>query len=95
MASESAKNYRKNKASRDKKNAYSRAYYKKNKESENKSRAERKKFRETAERNGKSVKGKDVAHTKNGLRLKSSAANRGSKTDSSGDRRARGGKYKK
>ena len=46
MASESAKNYRKNKASRDKKNAYGRAYYKKNKKSENKSRAERKKFRE-------------------------------------------------
>jgi hypothetical protein len=95
MASESARNYKKNKASRDKKNAYGRTYYKKNKATENASRAERKKFRETAERNGKSVKGKDVAHTKNGLRLKSSAANRGSKSDSPGDKRARGGKYKK
>ena len=34
--------------------------------------------------------GKDVAHTKRGLVLKKESANRGSKTDSPGDRRARG-----
>lgn len=34
--------------------------------------------------------GKDLSHTKNGLRLKSVNANRGSRSDSSGDKRARG-----
>ena len=38
--------------------------------------------------------GKDVAHTKNGTRLKDLSTNRGSKTDMPGDRRARGGKKK-
>ena len=36
--------------------------------------------------------GKDVAHTKGGLTLKKASVNRGSKTDSPGDVRARGGK---
>ena len=36
--------------------------------------------------------GKDVAHTKSGLTLKKASVNRGSKTDSPGDVRARGSK---
>ena len=36
--------------------------------------------------------GKDWSHTKNGMVMKKASANRGSKTDSSGDKRARGGK---
>lgn len=46
---------------------------------------------------GHDVDGKDVAHTKNGLTVKSKRANRGSKSDSPGDRRARakGRKMKK
>lgn len=36
--------------------------------------------------------GKDLAHTADGLRYKSVSANRGSKCDQPGDRRARGGK---
>lgn len=36
--------------------------------------------------------GKDLAHTASGLRYKSVSANRGSKDDQPGDRRARGGK---
>jgi hypothetical protein len=36
--------------------------------------------------------GKDVSHTKSGLKLKSASTNRGSKSDSPGDRRARGTK---
>jgi hypothetical protein len=36
--------------------------------------------------------GKDWSHTKNGMVMKKASVNRGSKTDSSGDRRARGGK---
>lgn len=38
--------------------------------------------------------GKDLAHTKNGLRLKDSSANRGSTSDQPGDRKARGRKKK-
>lgn len=37
-------------------------------------------------------KGKDLSHTSRGLRYKSVKANRGSKSDTKGDRRARGGK---
>lgn len=42
-----------------------------------------------------SRKGKDAAHTKNGIVYKPSSVNRGSKTDMPGDRRARGGKKRK
>ena len=35
-------------------------------------------------------KGKDCSHTKNGLRYKSVKANRGSKSDTKGDKNARG-----
>jgi hypothetical protein len=41
---------------------------------------------------GKVGDGKDVSHTRNGIVLKPASVNRGSKTDSSGDKRARGGK---
>jgi FKBP-type peptidyl-prolyl cis-trans isomerase len=37
-------------------------------------------------------KGKDLSHTKNGLRYKSVKANRGSTSDQKGDRNARGKK---
>lgn len=36
--------------------------------------------------------GKDLSHTKAGTRYKSVKANRGAKSDTAGDRRARGGK---
>jgi len=39
--------------------------------------------------------GKDVSHTKDGLKMKPIKSNRGSKTDTHGDVRARGGKTKK
>lgn len=41
-----------------------------------------------------SREGKDASHTSKGIVYKSSSANRGSKTDTAGDRRARGGKKK-
>lgn len=37
-----------------------------------------------------SRRGKDLSHTKNGLRYKSVSANRGSKSDTKGDSNARG-----
>lgn len=39
-----------------------------------------------------SRKGKDLSHTKGGLRYKPTSVNRGSKSDMPGDRRARGGR---
>ena len=36
--------------------------------------------------------GKDWSHTKNGMVMKKASVNRGSKSDTAGDRRARGGK---
>lgn len=42
---------------------------------------------------GKSSRnGKDLSHTKSGLKYKSVSTNRGSKSDSKGDKNARGGK---
>lgn len=61
-----AKFYAKNSDSREKKNAYDRAYYKKNKKKANKSRAERERARVAAKKKGVSIKGKDASHTKNG-----------------------------
>lgn len=42
-----------------------------------------------------SRRGKDLSHTSHGLVYKSVSANRGSKSDTAGDRRARGGKRRK
>lgn len=42
----------------------------------------------------KSREGKDASHTSHGIVYKKSSVNRGSKTDTAGDRRARGGKKK-
>jgi hypothetical protein len=36
--------------------------------------------------------GKDASHTKKGIVMKKASVNRGSKSDSAGDKRARGGK---
>ena len=76
-------------------------YYRDNPESYKKKLAwpeERKKrselVQERRERGIYGKGGKDVAHTKNGTRLKDPSSNRGSKTDMPGDRRARGGKKK-
>lgn len=48
-----------------------------------------------ARRKLKPGKNQDVAHTKNGFTVKGKSENRGSKSDMPGDKRARGGKYKK
>lgn len=51
-----------------------------------------KKNYETDKKKGKGWrKGKDCSHTKSGLRYKSVAQNRGSKSDTKGDKNARGG----
>ena len=42
-----------------------------------------------------SREGKDASHTSHGIVYKKSSVNRGSKSDTAGDRRARGGRKKK
>ena len=83
----SAKYYRRNKAARTKKAAT-------DKRINARSDQKRKRVQLVKERRKRGVYGKggnDIAHTKNGLRSKSVKANRGSKSDSAGDVRARGG----
>jgi len=55
-----------------------------------KRRAESNSANRKAKKSGKSTKGKDASHTKYGIRFKSTKSNRGSKSDSSGDKKARG-----
>lgn len=90
MVCRSAKYYREHPKARAKKSAYDTEFNKK--PSQVKKRAELAKAnREHDKRYGKaSRKGMDLSHTKNGLVYKPSSVNRGSKSDSPGDRRARG-----
>ena len=79
--------YRKNKAARKKKAAT-------DKKVNSRPEQRRKRVELVQERRKRGIYGKggnDIAHTKNGLRSKSVKANRGSKSDSAGDKRARGG----
>lgn len=83
------------------------AYYKANPESKAKKDAYNKEFNRKPEQRAKRAElvkvnrergtygngdGMDASHTKKGIVMKKASVNRGSKTDSSGDKRARGGK---
>jgi hypothetical protein len=57
-----------------------------------KKRSEAGSARYAAKKNGKNVTGKDASHTSRGIVFKDSSKNRGSKSDSNGDKRARGKK---
>lgn len=88
--SRTAKFYRDNPKSRKKKNA---------KQKEINARPEEKKRRAelNRERRKRGIYGKggpDISHTKNGIKLESPSKNRGSKSNTAGDRRARGKKKK-
>lgn len=91
--SRSAKYYRDNPKARKKKQRYNSKEKKKRKNVIK--RVESTKARRKAKREGKNIKGKDASHTKRGIVFKDSSKNRGSKTDTPGDRRARGKKRKK
>lgn len=86
--SRSAKFYRDNPDARKKKQAYDKEFNKK--PSQRKKRSEL--VTERRKRGIYGAGGKDVSHTKDGFKLKSPKANRGSKSDMAGDRRARGKK---
>ena len=90
MVSKSAKYYHDHPAARARKTAYDSKF--------EKSPSQMAKRRELARKNAEhdrkygaaSRQGKDLSHTKDGLRYKPSSVNRGSKSDMPGDRRARG-----
>lgn len=88
--SESAKYYREHPFAREKKLVYDTLFNKK--PEQRAKRAELAKAnREHDKKYGKaSREGKDLSHTSHGLVYKSVKANRGSKDDTPGDRRARG-----
>lgn len=92
MVSKSAEYYRTHPKAREKKKEYDTQFEKKKEQVEK--RVELK--RENAEHDKKygkaSRQGKDLSHTSHGLVYKSKSANRGSKSDTAGDHRARGGK---
>lgn len=92
MASRSAEYYRTHPKAREKKKEYDVKFN--SKPEQVKKRTELAKANKAHDKKyGKaSRKGKDLSHTKNGLVYKSISGNRGSKTDTAGDRRARGSK---
>ena len=95
MVGKTAQYYRTHPKARQKKKEYDTKFNQKKEQVEK--RVELK--RENAEHDKKygkaSRKGKDLSHTSHGLVYKSRSANRGSKSDTAGDRRARGGKKKR
>lgn len=95
MASRTAEYYRTHPKARKKKAEYDKEFNKKPEQREKRSELTQYN-REHDEKYGKaSRKGKDASHTSNGIVYKKSSTNRGSKSDTAGDRRARGGKKKK
>ncbi len=91
--SKSAKYYAKNPRARKKKAATDKKINARPEQV--KKRVEANRARRKAKANGKNVKGKDASHTKKGIVFKKSSVNRGSKSDSAGDKRARGRKTKR
>lgn len=94
MTSRTTLYYRSHPKAREKKKEYDSEFEKKPEQVKKRVELKRKN-REHDKKYGKaSRKGKDLSHTSHGLVYKSKSANRGSKSDTSGDRRARGGKKK-
>lgn len=94
MASRTAEYYRTHPKAREKKKEYDKEFNKKPEQREKRSELVQHN-REHDKKYGKSSRnGKDASHTSHGIVYKSSSANRGSKSDTAGDRRARGSKRK-
>lgn len=87
-----AKYYASNPEAKAKKDAYNKEFNKK--PEQRAKRAELSKINREHQKSGKGKvgDGKDVSHTKSGMVLKPQSINRGSKSDTNGDKRARGGK---
>ena len=94
MIAKSTKYYREHPEAREKKKKYDTEFNKKKEQVEKRVELKRKNEEHDKKYGKASREGKDLSHTKHGLVYKNKSANRGSKTDSAGDRRARGGKRK-
>lgn len=79
--------YKNNEASRKKRLEYQKEYNKKDREVKKRVELTKENRKRGTYGNGD---GKDLAHTKNGLKLQKASVNRGSKTAMPGDKRARG-----
>lgn len=91
MASRSATYYRKNKKARAKKAAYDKKFNARPSEKKKRAANGRTNYAHDKRYGEGSRAGKDLSHTANGTVYKPSSVNRGSKSDTPGDRRARGG----
>ena len=94
MASKSAEYYRTHPEARKKKKEYDTKFEKKPEQEEKRRELGRHNYEHDKKYGKESRKGKDASHTSHGIVYKKSSVNRGSKSDSAGDRRARGGKKK-
>lgn len=94
MVSRTARYYRTHPKARRKKAAYDKKFNQKPEQRRKRSELTVKNRQHDKKYGKSSRKGKDLSHTSRGLVYKKSSVNRGSKSDSAGDRRARGGKRK-
>lgn len=94
MVSRTARYYRTHPKARRKKAAYDKKFNQKTEQRRKRSELTVKNRQHDRKYSKSSRKGKDLSHTSRGLVYKKSSVNRGSKSDSAGDRRARGGKRK-
>lgn len=95
MVARSTEYYRTHPKARKKKAEYDKEFNKKPEQVKKRVELKREN-REHDEKYGKkSRQGKDLSHTSKGLVYKPKSVNRGSKSDTAGDKRARGGKKKK
>lgn len=92
MVSRSAKYYQTHPEARKKKYETDKKINARPEQREKRSELGSKNYEHDKKHGKSSRKGKDLAHTSKGLRYKSVSANRGSKSDTKGDRNARGGK---
>lgn len=94
MVCRTTKYYRTHPKAREKKKEYDSNFNKKPEQRKKRSELVTKN-REHDKKYGKASRaGKDASHTSHGIVYKKSSINRGSKSDTAGDRRARGGKKK-
>jgi hypothetical protein len=94
MVSRTARYYRTHPKARRKKAAYDKKFNQKPEQRRKRSELTVKNRQHDKKYGKSSRKGKDLSDTSRGLVYKKSSVNRGSKSDSAGDRRARGGKRK-
>lgn len=95
MVSKTAEYYRTHPKAREKKKKYDTEFEKKPEQVKKRSELKRKNEEHDRKYGKESRNGKDLSHTSHGLVYKDKSVNRGSKSDTAGDKRARGKGTKK